>query len=191
MLKLTHSRTARFLAGIGTISVIAMALLASTDCQPSSGEGFAIYLPIEDIKASQVTSLSALHPSAGPLVSTKDIVSYSRDTHEIELRAQAYSRLDGIVGMAKVPTWGKVFIVCVDRRPVYWGAFWPAYSSQSFDGIIIPTPLGITLTPSGGTTVANSIQIGMGYPTGSFYQGEDPRSDPAIMKSLRDAGKLK
>lgn len=190
MLKLTHSRTARLLAVVGTLAVLAVALLAS-NCQPAGGEGFAIYLPIEDIKASQVTSLSALHPYTEPLVSTKDIVSYASNTHEITLTPLAYSRLDEIVGMAKVPTWGKVFIVCVDRKPIYWGAFWPMYSSALFDGITIANPLGIIIGPSVGTTVANSIQIGMGYPTSSFYQSEDPRSDPAIMKSLRDAGKLK
>lgn len=81
-----------------------------------------------------------------------------------------------------MPTWGKVFIVCVDRKPVYWGAFWPLYSSQSFDGIIIPTPL----MPN-----KNTIQITLGHPATGFYKGNDPRSNPAILQSLRQAGKLK
>jgi len=184
------TRTARFTAAVAALAILST-LLAMSGCAAPSHEGFAIYFPAEDPKASEVKSVSDLHPAGDSLVALKDIVSYNGDTHRIELTPEAFARLDDAVGAAKVPTWGKVFVVCVDRKPVYWGAFWPMYSSASFDGITIQTPLGINLVSPGETIVPNSIQIGVGYPSSGFYQGEDPRSDPAIVKSLRDAGKLK
>lgn len=166
-------------------TIFALALIVITACSPSeptAGEGFAIYLPAQDIKASQVTDVNALQPAREPLVSIDDIVSYAESTHEIVLTPQAYNRLADELGVAKVPTSGKVFIVCVDRQPVYWGAFWPIYSSQSFNGIIITTPLMVN---------SNTIQITQGYPSASFFRGTDLRSDPTILQSLCQAGKLK
>ncbi|MFC1909389.1 hypothetical protein ACFLXD_06040, partial [Chloroflexota bacterium] len=37
---------------------------------------------------------------------------------------------------------GKSFLVCVDKAPIYWGAFWTPISSMSFDGVTIWKPLG-------------------------------------------------
>jgi hypothetical protein len=37
----------------------------------------------------------------------------------------------------------------------------------------------------------NTIQITLGYPATGFYKGNDPRSDPTILQSLRQAGKVK
>ena len=107
------------------------------------------------------------------------MISYTKDTHEIELTAKAYER----VMQLEAPTSGKSFVVCVDKGPIYWGAFWTPMSSQSFDGVTIWVP---SLTPK-----TNFIKLELGYPSESFYQGEDPRSNPVILESLEKAGKLK
>jgi hypothetical protein len=73
--------------------------------------------------------------------------------------------------------------VCVDRQPIYSGAFWVAYSSLSFDGVVIDTFLATQDKPV--------LQIALGYPGPGFFQGEDPRSDPRIVQALKEAGKLK
>ena len=146
--------------------------------EPSKDEGFAIYLPARDMPVSEMPIVSNLELADRPIVSPGDIVSYYRDTHEIELTAEAY---EGLLKL-KVPTNGKVFVACVDRQPVYWGAFWAGYSSMTFDGVTIHTPL----FPD-----RHTIQIELGYPSESFYSGEDPRSNPEIMQSLRQAGKLR
>jgi hypothetical protein len=83
----------------------------------------------------------------------------------------------------EVPTSGKSFVVCVDKGAIYWGAFWTPISSQSFNGVTIWVPLF--------SQQENTIKIELGYPSESYYQGEDPRSNPIIMESLEKAGKLK
>lgn len=151
----------------------------SPEGETSKDEGFAIYLLARDIPVSEMPIVSNLEIADRPIVSLGDIVSYYGNTHEIELAAEAHERLLEL----EVPTNGKVFVVCVDRQPVYWGAFWPGYSSMTFDGVIILTPPFLL--------DRRTIQIGLGYPSESFYSGDDPRSNPDIMQSLQQAGKLR
>ena len=163
------------------VGFAALALAACVSTPPASttpqGEGFAIYLTAGDIPVSQMEALSHVEIADTPVISETDIVSYHWDTHEIELTAEAVARLEGL----QVPTNGKAFVVCVDRQPVYWGAFWASYSSQSFDGITI-----WTLFPSDDRT----ITIRKGYPGGSFFKGEDPRNNPLIEEVLARDHKL-
>jgi hypothetical protein len=73
-------------------------------------------------------------------------------------------------------------MVCVDREPIYWGAFWTPVSSISFDGVTIWKPVSFE--------EPHVITLELGYPSSSFYGGEDPRNNPEVMKSLEEAGKL-
>ncbi|UCH51925.1 MAG: hypothetical protein JSV54_04055, partial [Chloroflexota bacterium] len=68
------------------------------------------------------------------------------------------------------------------RKSIYWGAFWTPISSLSFDGVTIWKPLSLE-----GPHV---ITLDLGYPSSSFYGGEDPRNNPEVMRSLDKAGKL-
>jgi len=142
------------------------------------GEGFAIYLTRDDIPPEKMEMLSHVDMADQPLISIQDIITYNAQTHEIKLTDQAFERIINL----EVPVRGKSFLVCVDRAPIYWGAFWTSLSSVSFDGVAICQPPGpqelkvITLEP--------------GYPSSSFYHGEDPRNNPAILQSLEQSGKL-
>ena len=111
------------------------------------------------------------------MLSVDDIVTYSKETHEIELTASAYERIEQL----EAPVDGISFVVCVGRDPVYLGAFWPLYSSLIFDGVVIQVP----------PMDEPAIQITLGYPSSSFFAGEDPRSDPRILQALAQAGRLK
>lgn len=142
-------------------------------------EGFAIYLTRNDIPVSQMEALSHVDLADEPLISISDIISYNIETHEIELTPEAYERVMGL----QVPTSGKSFMVCVDKQPIYWGAFWTPVSSQYFTGVTIWIPLF--------SQQENTIKLELGYPSASFFQGDDPRSNCDIMKSLEQAGKLK
>jgi hypothetical protein len=141
-------------------------------------EGFAIYFTKDDIPVSQMEKLSHVNIADEPVISIDDIISYDSETHEIELTPGAYERVMSM----QVPTSGTSFVVCVNKSPVYWGAFWTLVSSQSFDGVTI-------CVPSFGMP-ENTIKIELGYPLGVF-SGEDPRASPDIMQSLEQAGKLK
>ncbi|MBN1190298.1 MAG: hypothetical protein JXA46_11140 [Dehalococcoidales bacterium] len=141
-------------------------------------EGFTIYLTGEDIPPDKMEMQSHVNLAGQPVISIQDIIAYNARTHEISLTDEAFERIDGL----SVPVRGKSFVVCVDRSPVYWGAFWTPVSSMSFDGVTIWKPLG--------TQETKTIAITLGYPGSSFYGGDDPRNDPAVLQSLEQAGKL-
>ena len=138
-------------------------------------------MPAQKITADEMleANLSDLELEDKPVLSVDDIVAYSRNTHEIELTPAAYERLSQL----GVPIAGMPFVVCVDRAPVYGGAFWVGYSSMAFNGIVIDT------LPA---TQNRPIRIQLGYPESpELFVGEDRRSDPRILQSLEQAGKLK
>ena len=153
---------------------------STTETIPSTqNEGFAIYLTKGDIPPSQMEALSHVDIANKPVIGLDDIVSYNSTNHKITLTENGIKNITGL----RVPTTGKSFLVCVNKSPVYWGAFWTPISSQSFSGITIEIPL-----LSG--QEANTISINLGYPAQSFYNGEDPRNNPVVIDSLRQTGKL-
>lgn len=141
---------------------------------------FGLYLLAKDIPTNQIASvdLNTLELQDEPLISIDDIITYSQDTHEIQLTAEMMDRIASL----RPPTSGTPFVVCAGGERIYWGAFWPGYSSQSFDGIVIDPIFA---------SYKHSVQIQLGYPATGFYDGEDPRSDPRILDSLQKAKKLK
>ena len=147
-------------------------------CSRPKDEGFAIYLTAHDTLPSDMPALSSYDLADKPLIAMSDIVSYNSSTHEITLTDSAYKRVNDM----KIPTRGTSFVACVDKQPIYWGAFWTPISSQSFSGVTIWQWLG-----SDGN---NTIQLKLGYPSDSFYNATDPRGNTEIMQALRQAGKL-
>ena len=162
--------------------LIIVALIAGSffigGCAADKAEGFAIYLTRDNIPPSQMEALSHVEIADRPLISEDDIVYYNSQTHELKLTPAAFQRISELY----VPTGGKSFVVCVDKGPVYWGAFWVAYSSQSFDGVTIWTPLS--------SEMPEIITLELGYPSSSFYEGEDPRDNETVLQSLEQSGKL-
>ena len=144
--------------------------------------GFAIYLVQPGITAQQMRTmdLDAFELEPAPILALDDMLAYTWETHAIELSEPARER----IARLEVPvTAGLPFVVCVGDERIYAGAFWVSYSSMSFDGIVIDTVFA--QMPDG------SIRIQLGYPASpEFFVGADPRSDPRILQSLRQAGKL-
>jgi hypothetical protein len=153
-------------------------LLVSAGCTKPDNEGFAIYLTRDDVPPSQIEPLSHVEIADSPVISEKDIVYYNARLHALKLTRSAFDRISKL----DVPVRGKSFVVCVDKSPVYWGAFWTPISSLSFNGITIWKPL-LPDEPA-------VITLRLGYPGPSFSGGGDPRSNPAVLKSLEQAGKL-
>jgi len=153
--------------GILTLAVV-WGLFMSSGCSTPSGEGFAVYLTKEDIPPAQMPALSHVDISEQPIISLNDVTAYDAETQEIWLITDALDRISSL----EVPVRGKSFVVCVDRNPIYWGAFWTPISSLSFDGVTIWKPLG-----SQDTKV---IRLDLGYPSSFFYRGEDPRNSAQV-----------
>ena len=158
--------------------VLVSVLLIVSGCAGATGEGFAIYLTQEDIPPAKMGALSHVDIAEQPVIPMKDIITYNAQTHEIKLTESAFERISQL----SVPVEGKSFLVCVDKAPLYWGAFWTPLSSMSFDGVTIWKPSG--------SQELKVITIELGYPSSSFHIGEDPRNNAEVIKSLEQAGKL-
>ncbi len=158
--------------------IVSSLLLILPGCSKNTSEGFAVYLTKNDIPPAQMEIMSHVALMDEPIISSADIEVYNAQTHEIRLTAAAFERLTQL----EVPVRGKSFLVCVDKQPVYWGAFWTPVSSMSFDGITIWQPMKLQ--------EPYIITLETGYPSASFYGGEDPRSNPEVLQSLEKDGKL-
>jgi phosphate transport system substrate-binding protein len=142
---------------------------------------FAIYLVDEATSTAELaeTVLEDLELKETSIISADDIISYTRESHQIELASAAYGRL--LADLDRVGTSGRPFVVCVGSQRIYAGAFWTPVSSQSFDGI------AIVLLPN----EEHTIRIQLGYPESlELFRGFDLRADPRILRSLGEAGKL-
>jgi hypothetical protein len=144
----------------------------------TNGEGFAIYLTRDDVPPAKMEALSHVVLSDQPIVSVEDIIAYNAQTHEMKLTPGAFSSISKL----DVPVTGKSFMVCINEEPIYWGAFWTPISSTSFDGVTIWKPFN--------SQEQNIIVLELGYPSSSFYAGEDPRNNTRVVESLEKAGKL-
>jgi hypothetical protein len=158
--------------------MLVLSILVLSICTTSKGEGFAIYLTKQDIPPAQMEALSHVDIAERPIITINDIITYDAQEHELRLTASAFER----VSQLGVPVRGKSFIVCIDKRPIYWGAFWTPLSSMSFDGVTIWKPLSLE--------EPHVIRLELGYPSSAFYIGEDPRSNPVVIEPLEQAGKL-
>ena len=158
--------------------LLAPFLLTGCVTAKNTQEGLAIYLTKNSISPDKMEMLSHIETTENPAIGQDDIVSYIWETHTIHLKQAVFNKLEDM----QIPTTGVSFVVCVDEAPIYWGAFWAGYSSQSFDGVTIQ------LKPS--MAGENRVQITTGYPGGSFFKGEDPRANPLIKEALEKAGKL-
>ena len=160
-----------------TAAIICVLLMAS-GCSAPNHEGFAIYLTKGDIPPAQMPVLSHIDVTEQPIIRMNDIITYNTQTHELKLTSSAYEDIAHL----EVPVRGKSFVVCVDRTPVYVGAFWTPISSISYDGVTIWKPLSLG--------EPHVITLELGYPSPSFYGGNDPRNNPEVIKSLEQASKL-
>jgi len=166
--------------------ILVLGILVSSICITSEGEGFdegfdewsakgfAIYLTKQDIPPAQMEDLSHVAIAERPIITISDIITYDAQEHELRLTASAFERISQL----DVPTRGKSFIVCVDKAPIYWGAFWVPWSCTLFNGVTIWKPLTLEET--------HVIRLELS----ALYIGEDPRSNPVVIESLEQAGKL-
>ena len=161
-----------------SLAIVIGIILSLPGFTGSNDERFAIYLTEDDVSPAKLSILSHVDIAEQPIIDVNDVVSYNANTHEITLTPDAFER----VFTLQVPVSGKSFAVCVDKQPIYCGAFWTPISSISFDGVTIWQPFG--------SQESKVVRLELGYPSSSFYGGGDPRVNPRIFNSLEQAGKL-
>ncbi|MCD4737911.1 MAG: DUF4830 domain-containing protein [Anaerolineae bacterium] len=167
--------------GIHPLNTDIKNLVLSSPSTTGATEGFAFYFPAQEIATADILEidLNNFELSDQPIISLDDIVTYSKNTHEIELAPAACERIRSL----EVPVRGVPFVACVDRQPIYGGAFWVGYSSVSFNGIAINV---LSCDQS------HRIRIQLGYPESpELFVGEDYRADRRILQSLAAVDKLK
>jgi hypothetical protein len=157
-------------------------LFIPSGCSVPNHAGFAIYLTKGDIPPEKMPSLNHIAIPDEPLVGIDDILTYNSSLYQITLNENASNRISNL----SVPMNGKPFVVCVNRKPIYWGVLWPVSSSgiAPASQVIVSYPLSHTVQmgqPEG--MDPNILQL-------DFYGSTDPRNDPKIIKSLEQAGKL-
>ncbi len=146
--------------------------------QENRDNGFAIYL-VKNLTPQELIGATpaGIQLEDEPVIAMDELISYTRETHELEVKPSAFARIKEL----DVPVHGRPFAVCLGRKVVYTGAFWTPISSVGFSGIIIMKPL----------TENETLQLAPGYPSDSFYRGNDPRNNTEIFAALEKVGKLR
>jgi hypothetical protein len=165
------------LTGIFLTSCTQIRLSSTLPISTPLGEGFAIYLTRDDIPITQMDALSHVELAEEPLISAIDITAYDWETHEIYLSDTGKEKLQDF----EVPIKGKAFLVCINKAPVYWGAFYNSLSSYYPFG----TPV-INMYPWNG----NALTIEWDKISGDTTEPADPRNAAEIFASLQKWGKL-
>jgi hypothetical protein len=152
-------------------------LTFSTACNAGETDMFSIYTPKNIIYSHKISKdeLQKIKLNNKPIITIDDIIVYYKSTHEIELTSSAYKRIMQLRA-------GTPFVVCVGDERIYAGNIWNLLRSSINGGIVICKPL----KPEN-----NIIRLQAGYPTSHYFIGEDPRSDPRIIRALEISGKMR
>lgn len=158
-------------------------IFACSGCRPKETGGFTIYLLAEDIPSTELAQvdLAQLELQDSPILTSENLLSYNKATHELTLTDAAFDRFQRLFP-SPVKVDGIPFVVCVGEGPIYAGALWTPLSSLSYDGVVILQPFNQN---------ENKVRIELGYPGPQAFTGQDPRSDARIIQSLEAEGKLK
>lgn len=149
---------------------LAIAVLACAGAEQAKPR-FALYL----VK-TQHADLAATKLESRPLLTEQDVVSYDWQTHALTLTEAGVKKLRSV----QVEVFGKRFVIVADGRRCYKGALWTQLSSISHDRPVIEVD-----------DQEGVFKIQRAYPTGEFAVGEDPRSDPRILRTLTALDKIK
>jgi hypothetical protein len=143
-------------------------------CQSNKMKGprFAIFL-VEKPAAL----LENIELAKTPLLTDADIVLYEWEEHTIFFSDEGFKKLPASrqVGVSGMP-----FVVVVDDKRCYLGAFWTGVSSLTH-----PNPVIDVLRAEN-----NSVTIQRAYPSGQFGKGDDPRPDKRLLKTLTELKKI-
>jgi hypothetical protein len=142
---------------------------------------FAIYLLADEMAVEQAVKadVNRLRLAHQPVLTLSEVLGYTQESGEMRLVPAAAARL----GRLSVPVSGVPFVIVINGRPAYTGAFWTGVSSLSYDLSIVADVL---LVPTTGR-----LRFDLGYPTSpQFFQGHDWRAAPDLLSVFEQTGKL-
>ncbi|MBI5190061.1 MAG: hypothetical protein HZA22_05260 [Nitrospirae bacterium] len=144
---------------------------------------FAIYLSTDKSNHSSILAgdINKIKLSDQPVITSDDIVHYSKLTHVMKLTPEGYDRFI-------IESGGDLFVVCVGKERIYIGEIRNSLSSVSSTGIVAYEASPIRNQPP--ENRSNAVQFRLGYPSKEYFKGKDMRSDPRIIRALKKAGKI-
>lgn len=145
------------------------------------GNGFEIYLTekpyIDNLKTDYSTiDFDTISLLKVPILRYHDLISYDTTTHKLTLRISHDSLK---IGDASVH--GRMFVVTVDKEPIYCGFKWTVISSVPCNWVFIAEPYQELDN-------LNDNEIIISY---SNEKSKDPRLDKRIIGRLEKDGKIK
>jgi len=142
------------------VVMIISLILGCTGCKNAESHfEFCLYL-------AETDEFGEITQSTEPLFTVDDIISYIKETHEIELEKPVIHEINLLSP-------GQQFIVCVGEERIYSGTFQSMLSSNIEPGACIYLP-----------SIDNTIRIF------GIFRGDDLRQDSRIIDSLTKHGKL-
>jgi hypothetical protein len=167
-----------------TLTVLMCLIIASCEknkCGKADiGEGFEIYLTVTlysyryQIDYNTI-DFDTIELPDFPILRYNDLLKYDTLTHKLTLRIPHDSLQIGDAGV-----YGRMFVVTVDKEPIYCGFKWPVISSVSCNWVFIEEPY----TELDGLS-DNEIVISC-----SSNVVPDPRLDRRIIDRLKADGKI-
>lgn len=146
---------------------------------------YSIYLVKENDKTvySDFSSidLKKINLEEKPILSIDEIVSYSKNSHEMILTPAVYAKIRKIFFLNTE----RLFVVCVGKERIYLGTLVSIFSSKSYSGVLVYGPeIDREKTQNDRYSICFSWAA-----YGSLAQ--DPRSDPRILNAFKQAGRLR
>ena len=120
------------------------------------------------------------------LIAADRIVSYDWPTHTLTLAPGERAKLAAEIHKNKQLVSGIPITINIGGKPIYSGKITSLVSSFSLATLVIVIDQKI-IEPK---LSDDHLRIQLGYPTGQFFQGDDPRGKPQLRTAYRAAGKL-
>ena len=167
------------------ISVLIGFLILSCENNPENdftlGEGFEMYLT--EIPYSHnlymdygTIDFDTIVFSKTPILRYNDLIKYDTITHKLTLRISHDSLRIGDAGV-----YGRMFVVTIDKNPIYCGFKWPVISSVPCNWVYIEEPY-IELDN------LKDNELILSFSSESYA---DPRNDKRIVDRLMQDGKIR
>lgn len=164
------------------ICVILMSCEKNNDQNnPEPGNGFEIYLTekpyVDNLETDySIVNFDTISLLEDPILRYVDLISYDTTIHKMTLGISHDSLKIGDAGV-----YGRMFVVTIDKEPIYCGFKWNVISSVPCNWVFIAEPYQELDN-------LNDKEIILSY---SNEQSKDPRLDKKIIDRLKKDGKIK
>lgn len=162
------------------ISILFFSCIKNNDDKIEIGKGFEIYLTAKPYSHNLKKDYSSVNfdtivLSNTPILQYKDLQRYDTVNHKLTLSFSHDS-----LKISDAGVYGRMFVVTIDKKPIYCGFKWPVISSIPCGWVFIEEPYEILDN-------LNENEIVISFVSKKYA---DPRLDKRIVERLKSDGKL-